>query len=187
MDDHIIVMTIHGKGEVAEYVTIQTFKSTKTAYMYIANATVNNDDLWVRCEIIKGQRKYLLRKVCMEEVFDKELLKLDDRIIKKLLQETDSSELAKALKGVAREVQDKVFGNLPKRAAGMLKEDMEYMGSIRKSDCLDAQGKILDTLEMLLEEAEFDIEDLLDDEDPDDGDIVPDADDQIIEFPRNGE
>ena len=188
MKDRIIVMTIHGKGEIAEYVTIQTFTSARAAHMYIADTTINNDDLWVRCEIVNGRRKYRMRKEYMGEIFGAELLKLDDRLIKKLTRETDSSEFAMALKGADGEVQEKIFRNLPKRASGMLKEDMEFMGPISKFDCLEAQEKILDTLGRLVEEAEFDDEDLnLDDEDLDDDTIIPDGSNSVIEFPRNGE
>jgi len=72
-----------------------------------------------------------------------DIVMLDDRAIQKLMREVDSQELAKALKGVDFEVQDKIFINMSKRAAGMLKEDMEYMGPVRIKDIEEAQSKII--------------------------------------------
>lgn len=51
--------------------------------------------------------------------------------------------MAKALKAVDTEVQDKIFKNMSKRAANMLKEDMEFMGLIRLKDVEEAQQKIV--------------------------------------------
>ena len=53
-----------------------------------------------------------------------DIVMLDDRSIQKVMREVDSQELAKALKSVDTEVQDKIFKNMSKRAATMLKEDM---------------------------------------------------------------
>ena len=41
------------------------------------------------------------------------------------------------------EVQDKIFRNMSKRAATMLKEDMEFMGPVRKTDVKAAQANIV--------------------------------------------
>ena len=154
MEDNIIVMTIHGKGEVAEYVTIQTFKSAKAAHMYVMRTTENNDDLWVRCEFVEEWKKYRLQRVHTEEKFKTELLRLDDRSIQKLMREIDAPDLGTALNGVDGEVQDKIFINMSKRAGEMLKEEMESM-ALEKSDSLKAQEKILYTLEMLIAEGDI--------------------------------
>ena len=68
---------------------------------------------------------------------------LDDRAIQKVLQDTDIQELAKALKGASTEVQDKIFRNMSKRAATMLKEDMEWMGPVRAQDVDSAQANLV--------------------------------------------
>src|SRR5215469_3910416 len=72
-----------------------------------------------------------------------DIVMLDDRAIQKVMREVDSQELAKALKSVDAEVQDKIFRNMSKRAASMLKEDMEYMGPVRLIDVEEAQQKIV--------------------------------------------
>jgi len=78
-----------------------------------------------------------------------DIVMLDDRAIQKVMREVDSQELAKALKSVDTEVQDKIFKNMSKRAATMLKEDMEYMGPIRLKDVEEAQQKIVSIIRHL--------------------------------------
>ncbi|MDR0386699.1 MAG: flagellar motor switch protein FliG [Treponema sp.] len=78
-----------------------------------------------------------------------DIVLLGDRDIQKVMREVDSQELAKALKSVDTEVQDKIFKNMSKRAAGMLKEDMEFMGPIRLKDVEEAQQKIVSIIRHL--------------------------------------
>ncbi|MDR2150251.1 MAG: flagellar motor switch protein FliG [Spirochaetaceae bacterium] len=78
-----------------------------------------------------------------------DIVMLDDRAIQKVMREVDSQELAKALKSVDTEVQDKIFKNMSKRAAGMLREDMEYMGPVRLKDVEEAQQKIVSIIRRL--------------------------------------
>jgi flagellar motor switch protein FliG len=78
-----------------------------------------------------------------------DIVMLDDRAIQKVLREVDSQELAKALKSVDTEVQDKIYRNMSKRAAGMLKEDMDFMGPTRLKDVEEAQQKIVSIIRRL--------------------------------------
>ena len=84
-----------------------------------------------------------------------DIVMLDDRSIQKIMREVDQSELAKALKSVDTKVQDKVFRNMSRRAANMLKENMEYMGPIRLKDVEDSQQKIIAIIRHLEETGEI--------------------------------
>jgi flagellar motor switch protein FliG len=84
-----------------------------------------------------------------------DIVMLDDRAIQKVLREVDSQELSKALKSVDTEVQDKIFRNMSKRAAQMLKEDMEYMGPIRLKDVEESQQKIVSIIRHLEDTGEI--------------------------------
>jgi flagellar motor switch protein FliG len=84
-----------------------------------------------------------------------DIVMLDDRSIQKVMREVDSQELAKALKSVDTEVQDKIFKNMSKRAATMLKEDMEYMGPVRLKDVEEAQQKIVSIIRHLEDTGEI--------------------------------
>lgn len=83
-----------------------------------------------------------------------DIVMLDDKAIQKVLREVDTQELGKALKGVDTEVQDKIFRNMSKRAAALLKEDMEYMGPTRRKDVEEAQQKIVGIIRKLEEQGE---------------------------------
>jgi len=76
---------------------------------------------------------------------------LDDRAIQKVLREVDTQDLAKALKGVDAEVQEKIFRNMSKRASALLREDMDFMGPVRLRDVEEAQQKIVNIIRKLEE------------------------------------
>ncbi|WP_333760245.1 flagellar motor switch protein FliG, partial [Treponema paraluiscuniculi] len=78
-----------------------------------------------------------------------DIVMLDDRAIQKVLREVNMEELAKALKVVDTEVQDKIFRNMSKRAGSMLKEEMEYMGPTRLKDVEEAQQKVVSIIRHL--------------------------------------
>jgi len=84
-----------------------------------------------------------------------DIVMFDDRAIQKVMREVDAQELAKALKNADVKVQDKILKNMSKRAASMLKEDMEYMGPIRLSDAEEAQSKIVSIIRYLEETGEL--------------------------------
>jgi flagellar motor switch protein FliG len=80
---------------------------------------------------------------------------LDDRAIQQVLKEVDGKELAVALKGVGESVQLRIYKNMSERAAGMLKEDMEYMGPVRLRAVEDAQQRIVNIIRKLEEAGEI--------------------------------
>ena len=63
--------------------------------------------------------------------------------------------LGDRLDGLRTEVQDKIFRNMSKRAANMLKEDMEFMGPVRLKDVEEAQQKIVSTIRRLEDSGEI--------------------------------
>jgi flagellar motor switch protein FliG len=84
-----------------------------------------------------------------------DIVMLDDRSIQKVMREVDSQELAKALKSVDPVVQDKIFRNLSKSAAAMIKEDMEYMGPIRLKDVEESQQRFVSVIRRLEDNGEI--------------------------------
>lgn len=84
-----------------------------------------------------------------------DIVLLDDRAVQKVLREVDTSVLAKALKAVDEEVKEKIFKNMSKRAAQLLKEEMEFMGPIRLRDVEEAQQQIVNIIRRLEEAGEI--------------------------------
>ncbi|MGD8176774.1 flagellar motor switch protein FliG [Marinimicrobium sp. ARAG 43.8] len=75
-------------------------------------------------------------------VFDN-LKDVDDRGIQMLLREVSSEVLIVALKGADGQLQDKIFNNMSKRAAELLRDDLEVKGPVRLSEVESAQKEIL--------------------------------------------
>jgi flagellar motor switch protein FliG len=75
-------------------------------------------------------------------VFD-DLAGIGDRDIQTLLREVSTDTLVLALKGADEGVKEKIFRNMSKRAADMLRDDLEAKGPVRLSDVESAQKEIL--------------------------------------------
>jgi flagellar motor switch protein FliG len=83
------------------------------------------------------------------------LLGIDDRGIQTLLRSIQSDTLGLALKAADSAIQDKIFKNMSKRAAEILKDDMAAKGPVRLSDVEEAQKEILVTVQQLAEEGQI--------------------------------
>ena len=65
------------------------------------------------------------------------------RGIQALLREVSSDILIVALKGSDESLADKIFKNMSKRAAELLRDDLEAKGPVRVSEVESAQKEIL--------------------------------------------
>lgn len=83
------------------------------------------------------------------------LVDVDDRGIQTLLREVTTESLVLALKGAEEELRDKIFKNMSKRAAEMLREDLETKGPVRVSDVETAQKEILAVARRLADSGEI--------------------------------
>ena len=75
-------------------------------------------------------------------VFDN-LLDVDDRGMQAILREVQADTLATALKGADEEIREKIFKNMSKRAAEILRDDIASKGPVRLSEVEQAQKEIL--------------------------------------------
>jgi flagellar motor switch protein FliG len=80
---------------------------------------------------------------------------LDDRSAQKVLREVDVPDLALALKGADERIKEKVFNNMPKRTAAMLKDELEYLGPVRARDVEEAQQKVVNIIRQLEESGDI--------------------------------
>ena len=83
-------------------------------------------------------------------VFDN-LAEVDDRGIQALLREVSSDILIVALKGADEAVKEKILKNMSKRAAEMLRDDLEASGPVKLSEVEDAQREILSVARRMAE------------------------------------
>jgi flagellar motor switch protein FliG len=75
-------------------------------------------------------------------VFDN-LIDVDDRGMQQLLREVSSDTLILALKGADETMREKIFSNMSKRAAEIMRDDLENKGPVRLSEVENAQKEIL--------------------------------------------
>ncbi|WP_417223780.1 flagellar motor switch protein FliG [Amphritea sp.] len=87
-------------------------------------------------------------------VFDN-LIDVEDRGIQVILREINTDTLVVALKGAESGLQDKIFKNMSKRAAELLRDDLEAKGPVRVSEVEDAQKEILNVARRLADEGEI--------------------------------
>ncbi len=83
------------------------------------------------------------------------LVDVDDRGIQALLREISTETLILALKGADEAVKEKIFKNMSKRAAEMLREDLEAKGPVRVSEVEAAQKEILAVARRMAESGEI--------------------------------
>jgi len=78
-----------------------------------------------------------------------DVLKLDDKSLQEVLREVGSEDLARSLKVVDPEMRGKIYKNMSKRGAEILKEDIELMPPVRLSEVEASQRVILEVTKKL--------------------------------------
>ncbi len=86
-----------------------------------------------------------------------DITKFADRDIQTLLKNVESSQWAMALKGASDELREKILRNMSKRAADLLREEMEYLGPVRLSNVEQTQQQIVDIVRRLEDAGEITI------------------------------
>ena len=89
-------------------------------------------------------------------VFDN-LMDVDDRGIQSLLREISSENLIVALKGADESIKEKILNNMSKRAAEMLRDDLETKGPVKVSEVEAAQKEILTIARRMAETGEINL------------------------------
>lgn len=80
---------------------------------------------------------------------------VDDKGIQTLLREVSSDVLIIALKGADSDLQEKIFKNMSKRAAELLRDDLEAKGPVKVSEVEASQKEILTIARRLSESGEI--------------------------------
>lgn len=80
------------------------------------------------------------------------LLKVDDRAMQLILREVQADTLVVALKGADEAMRAKVFANMSKRAADILRDDLAARGPVRLADVEAAQKEVLAVAQRLADE-----------------------------------
>ena len=84
-----------------------------------------------------------------------DLARIDSSGVQILLREVEKDKLALALKGASEELKNLFLDNMSKRAAKMMKEDMDVMGAVRLKDVDEAQAAIVSAAKALADSGEI--------------------------------
>jgi len=83
------------------------------------------------------------------------LVEMDNRSVQTLLRDVQNEQLMLALKGTTEPVKDKIFANMSKRAADLLRDDLDMQGPVKVSEVEKAQRDILAIARSLAEEGKI--------------------------------
>ncbi|MCP8689420.1 flagellar motor switch protein FliG [Marinobacterium sedimentorum] len=139
-----------GRGSSSQTSTLGGIKATASIMNFI--------DSSVEAEVMDGIREAdegLASQIAdLMFVFDN-LLDLDDKGVQVLLREVSTDLLVIALKGADTALQEKIFKNMSKRAAELLRDDLEAKGPVRVSEVETAQKEILTVARRLADDGEI--------------------------------
>ena len=162
-----IVITAYGHGKTIDKIAVSSFEfsghygqsspSDAETYCNTINSLELKDDSWVFAKKISENIQYGLASFLPLKL-SSVIPKLDNRAIQTVLRKVDISDIAKSLKGEDETIQEKIFSNMSRRAAEMLKEDMRYMGPILLRHHIESQGKIISAIKHLADTGEIYLE-----------------------------
>ncbi len=96
-------------------------------------------------EDIKAIEEPIYQKIEEQLFVFEDIVHLDDRTLQTILKEVSTDVLVVALRATDQTVQDKFFGNMSSRAAGIIKEEMEMRGPVRLKEVEQAQQEVVAT------------------------------------------
>ena len=153
MSDKKIVLTMYGKDESIENISIALFEldssysSQNSAFNYCKN--INDLELkgnnWIYATVINENEKIILSK---PPVFDF-INNLYDISIQRLLRVINKTDLAKALIGIDDRTKEKIFKNMTKRAAIMLREDIATLNDTDIDEIKSSRNKVIQAIQRL--------------------------------------
>jgi len=104
---------------------------------------------------LREQDADLTQRIVDEMFVFENLVDLEDRAIQLILKDVETSTLTVALKGAPEELREKVFKNMSKRAADMLRDEIDVQGPVRMSKVEQEQKAMLQIVRRLAEEGQF--------------------------------
>jgi flagellar motor switch protein FliG len=84
-----------------------------------------------------------------------DIVLVDDKGLQAMLRKVETRELAVALKAATEQVKEKIFRNMSERAAAMVREEIEGLGSVRMKEVDDAQKSITRIIQEMEEKGEL--------------------------------
>lgn len=135
-------------------------KSSKVGGVRVAASILNNIESSIESRImeeIKGVDLDVGTQIEDLMFVFANLIDVDDRSIQTLLRELPTDKLLMALKASDQELRDKFFKNMSKRAAEMMRDDLDAMGPVKLSEVEAAQKEILQIARRMADEGKINL------------------------------
>ena len=84
-----------------------------------------------------------------------DLVYADSKGLQALLSRADKKTLRYAMKALDEEVADALYDQMSSRAAAQMREDIEYMGRVRRGDVMDARRRLTDLARQMMKAGEL--------------------------------
>ncbi|MBM4358934.1 MAG: hypothetical protein FJ096_12590 [Deltaproteobacteria bacterium] len=94
-------------------------------------------------EAIEEKQPELARDMRLAMFTFVDLARLDAKSMRTLLREVPTERLTIALKGASQDVIDAIFLGLSERAAALIRDDLEVLGKVRKSEVEGARQEVV--------------------------------------------
>lgn len=147
------IMEMQASGELGG-------KSSKVGGVRVAASILNNIESSIESRImeeIKGVDLDVGTQIEDLMFVFANLIDVDDRSIQTLLRELPTDKLLLALKASDQDLRDKFFKNMSKRAAEMMRDDLEAMGPVKLSEVEAAQKEILQIARRMADEGKINL------------------------------
>ncbi len=106
---------------------------------------------------LEQEDPYLAEKIKEKMFTFEDIRKLDNRAIVEILKAVDKNVLMIALKGAPEDIKEKFLSNMSKKAAEIMREDMEAMGPVRASEVEKAQKEVIKVIKNLADQGIIDL------------------------------
>ncbi|MCX8049935.1 MAG: flagellar motor switch protein FliG [Methylohalobius sp.] len=135
-----------------------SLKSSRLGGVEKAAEILNMADSSIEAQIMEKltERAPDLAQQIQDKMFVfEDLVQLDDRSVQTLLREISTDTLLLALRGTDEALRQKIFGNMSRRAAEMLRDDLEAAPPAKLSEVEAAQKEILQVAKRLADAGEI--------------------------------
>jgi hypothetical protein len=154
-NDKTIVLTFYGKDDAVESVSVSLFALEGSRYYsgdnpakdhcFNINSLELKDNRWIFSQVINENKRIPLKKPLQFDAINR----LSGRDLQRVIRETDNFDLVRAIKGTDEETKEKIFKNMSKHAAAVLKEDIETAHGIGEDEISISKMKIIGIIERL--------------------------------------
>ena len=84
-----------------------------------------------------------------------DLIYVDDRGLQRVITEVEQKDLVLSLKAAGEQVVAKIFKNMSERTAGIIKQEIEFLGPVRLKDVEEAQRRVVGVARKLKDAGEI--------------------------------